>query len=173
MTLFPSGIVTSNIADEVVDLDLMFVIPAYRHRGIAKQLTEWGLARADEIGLDTWANSNPITRDLFAQYGFECAREMSIDPLAPEDLSETDLVEWEMMRELVQPIPSASLWRPAGGEMGERSSPFAMRTICVFHSIQDDNSQVGNSHFAAEIDEQLKICRRARRLERLFFCKCM
>lgn len=99
----------------IVVLHIAFVLPEYRRRGVAKLVTEWGLRRADELGLESWVDSSAIARGLYEQYGFVFVSEQSVEPMQPEGLSGADKDEWEKTKELMLPIHTATLWRPVGG----------------------------------------------------------
>ncbi|RMJ24051.1 hypothetical protein PHISP_05072 [Aspergillus sp. HF37] len=102
-----------------VFLHIAFVTPEYRRRGVAKTFMEWGVGKADELGVDSWVDSTAMGRGLYAQFGFVYVTEENVVPKEPEGLSDADKVEWEEMRELVLPIHVAILWRPARREYVE------------------------------------------------------
>lgn len=104
------------IADRIV-LHIAFVTPEYRRRGVAKTFMNWGVGKADELGVESWVDATAMGRGLYAQFGFVYVTEEDVVPKEPEGLSDTDKVEWEEMRELVLPIHVAILWRPAMGDV--------------------------------------------------------
>lgn len=105
-----SGILTDAV------LHIAFVLPEYRRRGVAKLVTEWGIKKADELGLESWVDSSALGRGLYKQYGFVFVSEQSIEPKEPEGLSPAEKEEWLKTRELMLPIHTATLWRPVGGK---------------------------------------------------------
>jgi ribosomal protein S18 acetylase RimI-like enzyme len=55
----------------LLDLEILGVDPAYQGRGLASKLLKWGLARADEEGVEIYLSSSPEGRRMYEKYGFE------------------------------------------------------------------------------------------------------
>lgn len=98
---------------------MAFVLPEYRRQGISKKLMAYGVEKADELGLETWVDSSELARGLYQQYGFVFVSQQSIKPEEPDGLSETEKAEWAQTRDVVEPVQTATLWRPKGGEYVE------------------------------------------------------
>ncbi|KAJ5218078.1 uncharacterized protein N7498_000177 [Penicillium cinerascens] len=58
-------------SDVELYLDIIAVDPAYQGRGLASKLLKWGLARADEEGIEVYLSSSPEGRRMYEKYGFE------------------------------------------------------------------------------------------------------
>ncbi|KAJ5455595.1 uncharacterized protein N7458_003859 [Penicillium daleae] len=52
-------------------LEILGVHPSYQGRGLASKLLRWGLARADEEGVETYLSSSPAGRPLYERNGFQ------------------------------------------------------------------------------------------------------
>ncbi|KAJ8115305.1 hypothetical protein OPT61_g3013 [Boeremia exigua] len=52
-------------------LDMMMVDPVYQRIGAGRLLLQWGLARADELGVHTVVEGSDCGRRLYASEGFE------------------------------------------------------------------------------------------------------
>lgn len=63
----------------MTDLELLGVHPSYQGRGLASKLLKWGLARADEEGVEVYLSSSPDGRFLYEKNGFQETR----DPFSP------------------------------------------------------------------------------------------
>lgn len=55
----------------MTDLELLGVHPSYQRRGLASKLLRWGLARADEEGVEVYLSSSPDGRPLYERNGFQ------------------------------------------------------------------------------------------------------
>ncbi|OOQ81599.1 acetyltransferase, GNAT family [Penicillium brasilianum] len=52
-------------------LEILAVHPSYQGRGLASKLLRWGLARADDEGVEVYLSSSPDGRPLYEKYGFQ------------------------------------------------------------------------------------------------------
>ncbi|CAI7593773.1 unnamed protein product [Penicillium manginii] len=52
-------------------LELLGVHPSYQGRGLASKLLKWGLARADEEGVEVYLSSSPEGKPLYDKNGFQ------------------------------------------------------------------------------------------------------
>jgi predicted N-acetyltransferase YhbS len=60
-------------------LDLCFVDPVYQNRGVGKMLIEWGIQKADEMGVDIWLVSTPNAKGFYERAGWETRQEAAMD----------------------------------------------------------------------------------------------
>ncbi|PQE15142.1 Acyl- N-acyltransferase protein [Rutstroemia sp. NJR-2017a BVV2] len=60
-------------------LDLCFVDPVYQNRGVGKRLLEWGMQKADEMGVDIWLVSTPDAKGFYERAGWETKEEAAMD----------------------------------------------------------------------------------------------
>jgi N-acetylglutamate synthase-like GNAT family acetyltransferase len=56
-----------------------FTDPSYRHRGVGSLAMKWGLAKADELGLDIFVESTEDGRGFYEAHGFEVFDDFSLD----------------------------------------------------------------------------------------------
>ena len=54
------------------------VLPSYQGRGIAQQLTAYGLALADDRGEDIYLEASPAARRLYERNGFQAFAEVEL-----------------------------------------------------------------------------------------------
>jgi GNAT superfamily N-acetyltransferase len=57
---------------------MLGVHPSHQGRGLASKLLKWGLARADEDGLEVYLSSSPEGRPVYERYGFK-----GLEPFSP------------------------------------------------------------------------------------------
>ena len=69
-------------------LEGCWVISEYRRRGAGTLLLQWGLERADRLGLETFLESTEIGRPLYAKNGFTVLNEIHWKPTPPEATDE-------------------------------------------------------------------------------------
>ncbi|KAK7752959.1 hypothetical protein SLS62_005118 [Diatrype stigma] len=53
-----------------VYLFILFTHPDYRRRGIGQKFMDWGMAKADDMGVELFLDSTPIGRPLYDANGF-------------------------------------------------------------------------------------------------------
>ncbi len=53
--------------------------PAYQRRGAGAKLLEWGLERADQLGLPAYLESSKVGYRLYKRHGFEDVDEIVTD----------------------------------------------------------------------------------------------
>ncbi|MCJ1227020.1 hypothetical protein MMC12_003675 [Toensbergia leucococca] len=72
MPLFVIDSTNPDLADLLVYivLDLLFCIPTYQHRGAGTQLVQWGVQRADKMGIQAFVEATRAGRHLYEQNGF-------------------------------------------------------------------------------------------------------
>ncbi|KAJ5591939.1 uncharacterized protein N7459_002308 [Penicillium hispanicum] len=58
-------------------LEILGVDPSYQGRGLASKLLKWGLARADEEGVEVYLSSSPEGRPVYEKYGFQSLESFS------------------------------------------------------------------------------------------------
>ncbi|KAJ6084915.1 hypothetical protein N7499_004544 [Penicillium canescens] len=52
-------------------LDMLAVHPSHQGRGLASKLLKWGLAHADEEGVEVYLSSSPEGKPVYEKYGFQ------------------------------------------------------------------------------------------------------
>ncbi|KAK2867769.1 hypothetical protein FQN49_003488 [Arthroderma sp. PD_2] len=96
-------------------LNVAFTIPSYRRRGVSSLFLQWGLDKADAMGLECWLDATNYGRQVYERRGFISVDSRDIWPSMPEGLSEEDRKEFEIARKETLPAPNSCMWRPKGG----------------------------------------------------------
>ncbi len=113
---------TSAIAPIPV-LNNSFTHPAHRRHGAGKLLMEWGIRKADELGLETYIEASPLGSTLYRKHGFRIVGEADVQPDAS---MEEDDEEWRRCRERMSPLRFAIMKRPVGGRWEEGTEEWRM-----------------------------------------------
>ena len=79
-------------------LSILVVHPEHQRRGLGGLQLEYGLRKADEMGLQAWLESSPKGKGLYAKYGF-----------VEEGGRGFDAREWGKEED----VPHTYMWRPA------------------------------------------------------------
>ncbi|RYP19388.1 hypothetical protein DL765_003361 [Monosporascus sp. GIB2] len=99
----------------------VFTHPDYRRRGVGQQLMDWGMKKADELGLELFLDSTPQGRPLYEANGFIYVEENVITPTTdnPDE-------KWKETEDKVGPFTFWLMWRPVGGryEEGKTAKPW-------------------------------------------------
>ncbi|EMR70222.1 putative gnat family protein [Eutypa lata UCREL1] len=92
----------------------VFTHPDYRRRGVGQQVMDWGMKKADELGLEFFLDATPPGRPLYEANGFIYAEENVTAPTTdnPDE-------RWKETEEKVGPFTFWLMWRPAGGRYEE------------------------------------------------------
>ncbi|KAJ5641379.1 hypothetical protein N7490_005379 [Penicillium lividum] len=61
-------------------LEILGVHPSYQGRGLASKLLKWGLARADEEGVEVYLSSSPDGKPMYEKNGFQSYESFSPFP---------------------------------------------------------------------------------------------
>lgn len=85
---------------------------------------QWGINRADELGLEAFVESTDDGRALYAKNGFQHMNEFVLEPTAPEQTEELLKVQRDLY------FRGHFMWRPAGGRFveGETIVPWEKKT---------------------------------------------
>jgi len=60
-------------------LNFCFTHPKHRRRGVGKLLMEWGIQKADELGLPSYIEATDIGLKLYEAHGFKVEGEIDLD----------------------------------------------------------------------------------------------
>ncbi|KAI9881207.1 MAG: hypothetical protein M1830_007185 [Pleopsidium flavum] len=106
-------------------LEMCFVHPEHRRRGAGSLLTEWGIRKADEMGVEAFVESTDDGKPVYAQHGFAVMNDFDINPTIP-DPSE----EWKKLQKELLPMHGYFMWRPIGGnyERGKSVIPWQTKS---------------------------------------------
>lgn len=108
-------------------LNIIFTHPEHRHKGIGRAILDWGLAKADGLGLDSWLNASSFGFRLYQSVGFLTYGSNNVEVAIPEHYTEAQREEWEQYKKILLPLNNAVMWRPAGGKfvIGKTVTPWA------------------------------------------------
>ncbi|KAI0173196.1 acyl-CoA N-acyltransferase [Hypoxylon sp. FL1284] len=95
-------------------LFIIFTHPDHRRRGVGQQFMDWGMKKADELGLEFFLDSTPYGRPLYEANGFVYIEENVNIPMtdAPDE-------KWKEVQDKVGPFTFWLMWRPVRGKYVE------------------------------------------------------
>ncbi|KAI8630811.1 acyl-CoA N-acyltransferase [Xylariaceae sp. FL1651] len=95
-----------------VYLFIIFTHPHYRRKGVGQLFMDWGMKKADELGVDFFLDSTPYGRPLYEANGFTYIEENINIPTTddPDD-------HWREIEKKVGAITFWLMWRPNGGKV--------------------------------------------------------
>jgi predicted N-acetyltransferase YhbS len=96
----------------------MAVHPNYRGRGIGRLMMQWGHARIDPLGYESFIEGSPLGRWLYEKCGYRRVMGLYLD-MAKANASD----EWSRLVHECQPPGILLLWRPPRGEWTEKTPP--------------------------------------------------
>jgi GNAT superfamily N-acetyltransferase len=95
-----------------VVLNFCFTHPKHRRRGVGRLLMEWGIKKADELGLPSYIEATDIGLKLYEANGFKVEGELDLDAS-----TENPSAEFTQLREkLGCPIHGWFMRRPKYGK---------------------------------------------------------
>ena len=88
----------------------MCVYQRFQRRGIGRLLMDWGLAKMDDLGLESFIEATGFGKGLYMKCGYRSVQEVSVnmDRVEPS-------VEWERLSKQLMPIGYTAMWRPKNG----------------------------------------------------------
>ena len=111
-----------------LDLKNLFTHSENRSRGVGSMCVEWGVRKADELGLETYVESSAMARRLYESHGF-----VHVDTVIREFRSRRSKPseEWKRYVEESMAMPTAIMWRPIGGkyEKGKTVIPWVGKPL--------------------------------------------
>lgn len=107
-------------------LNIIFTLPEHQRRGIGRSIMNWGLAKADELGLDCWLDASKYGYPLYQSVGFMTYGSNNIHVDMPAYYTENQKAEWEHYKKILLPLENAVMWRPTGGKfiIGKTVTPW-------------------------------------------------
>ncbi|ETS74807.1 hypothetical protein PFICI_13291 [Pestalotiopsis fici W106-1] len=104
-----------------VYLFILFTHPAYRRQGVGQQFMDWGMAKADQMGLEFFLDATPTGKPLYDANGFV---EVGKNVIAPSTDSPDDA--WKAAEKKIGHSTWYLMWRPPGGnyEEGKTAKPW-------------------------------------------------
>jgi len=100
-------------------LGACFTHSAHRHRGAASMMVKWGLAKADEMGCESFVEASTLGQALYESLGFVFSGEVH-NPRKPQAESDE---EWKAVEDK-WPLWFRWMWRPAKGSTWKKGMPF-------------------------------------------------
>ena len=94
-----------------VVLNIIFTHPDYRREGAGDLILEWGIRKADQMGVEMWLDATVYGVPLYKKHGFEVINE---NKLHPETENPDD--QWRKIEHELMPITLWQMWRPIGGK---------------------------------------------------------
>ncbi|KAI1389435.1 uncharacterized protein F4822DRAFT_200111 [Hypoxylon trugodes] len=101
------GFVKERMARPHIELEQLVVHPDHRKRGAGKLLTDWGISRADELGLECCVESVPFAAPIYEKLGFG-----NVDGLIPDMSIPEPSAKWKDYA--ADDLCVFLLWRPVG-----------------------------------------------------------
>ena len=104
----------------------MSVHPKHRLRGLAGMMMEWGVSKADELGVESLIEASMMGRWVYEKYGWRVIAKISFTT-AKKDPSD----QWLRYEHQLAPSTPHIMWRPKGGvwaEDGEQRMPWEMES---------------------------------------------
>ncbi|KAI1078354.1 acyl-CoA N-acyltransferase [Whalleya microplaca] len=92
-----------------LELEQLVVHPDHRRRGAGRMLTNWGIQKADELGLESCIEAVPFAIPMYEKYGYG-----HIDDLEPDVAIPNPSAKWQEFA--AEDLRVAMMWRPAGHE---------------------------------------------------------
>ncbi|KAI2625648.1 hypothetical protein GGR54DRAFT_637427 [Hypoxylon sp. NC1633] len=91
-------------------LFILFTHPKYRRRGSAQRVLDWGIKKADELGLELFLDATPMGRPLYEKNGLVLIKK---NVIAPQTDNPGDA--WREIETRVGSSTHYLMWPPAGG----------------------------------------------------------
>ncbi|KAI1742883.1 acyl-CoA N-acyltransferase [Xylaria scruposa] len=97
-----------------VYLFIIFTHPDYRRKGVGQMFMNWGMAKADEMGVELFLDATPVGRPLYKANGLIEVEEHIIVPRMdhPDDA-------WKASEKKIGHSTWFLMWRPPGGNYEE------------------------------------------------------
>lgn len=98
----------------MLDLNILFTHPDHRRQGAGDLAMNWGIKKADELGVEMWVDASSSGLPLYRKYGFIVVHETVLEPKTehPDD-------EWNGIKDDFGRVAVNNLWRPAYGKLRE------------------------------------------------------
>ena len=91
-------------------LSLMCVYPEFQRRGVGRLLMEWGLAKIDGLGLESFIEATDSGKGLYARCGYRSVKKVSVN------VDRADATAgWKELSVQLMPIGYTAMWRPREG----------------------------------------------------------
>lgn len=95
-------------------LHICFVHPEHRRRGVGSMMVEWGVTKADKMGVESFLEASFIARPLYEKFGFVVVTTEEADTTI-----EKPNKNWKSLEQRFLPYKWHCMWRPIGGKYEE------------------------------------------------------
>ncbi|KAJ8119861.1 hypothetical protein ONZ43_g3281 [Nemania bipapillata] len=101
------------------DLFIIYTSPEYRRKGVAQKFMDWGMKKADEMGVEMFLDSTPVGKPLYEANQFITVKDNLMIPQmdSPDEA-------WEKLERQTGPVTFYLMWRPVGGKYEEGKTVF-------------------------------------------------
>jgi len=110
----PCYIFRATYLTSILDLNIIFTHPDYRRQGAGDLILEWGIRKAEEMGVEMWLDATVYGVPLYRKHGFVVVNENNIRPT-----TDNPDQEWEKIAKELLPMTMWQMWRPVGGKYEE------------------------------------------------------
>ncbi|KAF6818931.1 GNAT family protein [Colletotrichum sojae] len=101
------GSAAKNVNRPHVFLNILFTVKKHRRRGAASLIMDWGMERADRLGLDVYIEATPLGRILYEKYGLEVIEHRSFEV---DESRLPPVRDPELRREVVRQLTPFEWW---------------------------------------------------------------
>jgi GNAT superfamily N-acetyltransferase len=91
-------------------LNWMSVHPSHRRKGLASYVMQWGVDKADELGMECYLEASAMGQKLYERFAFGSLMRLSYD-MNRADADDT----WRRLEHELTPPPFTIMWRPPMG----------------------------------------------------------
>lgn len=106
---------STNVRLRNLVLNILYVHPEHRRRGVDSRLIKWGFDKADEMGVETFVEATAEGKPTYAANGFRYEKLFWLDATKNDPSP-----RWtELEKEMQTPIPLFLMVRPKGGGFGK------------------------------------------------------
>jgi GNAT superfamily N-acetyltransferase len=102
----------------------MAVVPEHRRKGVGRLLMDWGVKKADELGVEAWMEASSLGRLLYENVGFKVLLKLVWDT---HKIDADD--DWRRMEHELTPPPFCVMWRPSSKEKETTKMPWELGKI--------------------------------------------
>ncbi|KAK5631816.1 hypothetical protein RRF57_007530 [Xylaria bambusicola] len=93
----------------------VFAHPDYRRKGIGQQVMDWGMKKADDLGLELFLDATPLGKPLYKKNGLVCIEE-NVTGLERKHAGEGDNDKWNEMVVAIGSFSFCLMTLPIGGK---------------------------------------------------------
>ena len=101
-------------------MNILFTHPEHRRRGVGSLIMNWGLERADKLGLESFIEATAAGKPCYERFGFEVidTNQLHVEKKNPSK-------EWKEAESQLLPFTWWSMYKPAKHNEGVRAEVFS------------------------------------------------